>query len=386
MSYAVGIDLGTTNCRVAVFQNGKVTLIPNELGNLSTPNYVAFTDVERLIGDAAKSQAVMNPRHTVFNAMRLMGRRGTNAEEISVKNRLPFDVVTEGGRPKIKVEYKGRQKLFCPEEIISMVLARLKENAEAYLKTTVTDVVVTVPAYFNDMQRQSIKDACTIAGLNTLRLISAPTAAAIAYGLKNKVRDERNVVMFDLGGGTFDVSVLTIEDGIFEVQSVSGDTHLGGEDFDQRMVNYFIEEFKRKFKKDISLNKRALLRLKTACERAKRTLSSTTEARIEIDSLYEGIDFYTKVTRADFEDLISDLVRGTLELVERAFQDRPRLFNKGETHDIVLVGGSTRIPKVQKVLQEFFDRKELGKSINPDEAAAYGAAVQAACHPDRRAD
>ena len=257
-----------------------------------------------------------------------------------------------------------------------MVLVKMKETAESYLGKTVSDAVVTVPAYFNDSQRQATKDAGTISGLNVLRIINEPTAAAIAYGLDKKVGVERNVLIFDLGGGTFDVSVLTIEDGIFEVKSTSGDTHLGGEDFDNRMVNHFIQEFKRKYKKDMSSNKRAVRRLRTACERAKRTLSSITEASIEIDSLFEGIDFYTKITRARFEELNADLFRGTLEPVEKALRDAK--FDKGKIHDIVLVGGSTRIPKIQKLLQNFFNGKELNKSINPDEAVAYGAAVQAA--------
>jgi L1 cell adhesion molecule like protein len=285
-------------------------------------------------------------------------------------------------KPKIQVEYKGETKQFYPEEISSMVLTKMKETAEAYLGKTVTNAVITVPAYFNDSQRTATKDAGTIAGLNVLRIINEPTAAAIAYGLDKKVGVERNVLIFDLGGGTFDVSILTIEDGIFEVKSTSGDTHLGGEDFDNRMVNHFIQEFKRKHKKDISDNKRAVRRLRTACERAKRTLSSSTQASIEIDSLYEGIDFYTSITRARFEELNADLFRGTLEPVEKSLRDAK--LDKASVHDIVLVGGSTRIPKIQKLLQDFFNGKELNKSINPDEAVAYGAAVQAAIlHGDK---
>ncbi|XP_076324546.1 heat shock 70 kDa protein cognate 4-like isoform X2 [Tachypleus tridentatus] len=288
----------------------------------------------------------------------------------------PFDVVNDSGKPKIQVEYKGEMKTFYPEEISSMVLTKMKEVAEAYLGKTVTNVVITVPAYFNDSQRQATKDAGTIAAMNVLRIINEPTAAAIAYGLDKKGSGERNVLIFDLGGGTFDVSILTIEDGIFEVKSTAGDTHLGGEDFDNRMVNHFVQEFKRKHKKDLSTNKRASRRLRTACERAKRTLSSSTQASIEIDSLFEGIDFYSTITRARFEELNADLFRSTLDPVEKALRDAK--FDKSQIHDLVLVGGSTRIPKIQKLLQDFFNGKELNKSINPDEAVAYGAAVQAA--------
>lgn len=287
-----------------------------------------------------------------------------------------FDVVNDGGKPKIKVDFKGESKTFFPEEISSMVLTKMKEIAEAYLGTSVSHAVITVPAYFNDSQRQATKDAGTIAGLNVLRIINEPTAAAIAYGLDKKGSGERNVLIFDLGGGTFDVSILTIEDGIFEVKSTAGDTHLGGEDFDNRMVNHFVQEFKRKHKKDLTSNKRALRRLRTACERAKRTLSSSTQASIEIDSLFDGVDFYSTITRARFEELCSDLFRSTLEPVEKALRDAK--MDKSAVHDIVLVGGSTRIPRIQKLLQDFFNGKELNKSINPDEAVAYGAAVQAA--------
>jgi len=373
---AVGIDLGTTYSCVGVFQHGKVEIIANDQGNRTTPSYVAFTDTERLIGDAAKNQTAMNPTNTVFDAKRLIGRKFDDSDVQSDMKHWPFKVINDSTKPKIEVDYKNETKTFYPEEISSMVLTKMKETAEGYLGNTVANAVITVPAYFNDSQRQATKDAGTIAGMNVLRIINEPTAAAIAYGLDKKVGVERNVLIFDLGGGTFDVSILTIEDGIFEVKSTSGNTHLGGEDFDNRMVNHFAQEFKRKHKKDLQSNKRALRRLRTACERAKRTLSASAQATIEIDSLYEGIDFYTSITRARFEDLCADLFRGTLEPVEKSLRDAK--MDKADVHDIVLVGGSTRIPKIQKFLQDFFNGKELNKSINPDEAVAYGAAVQAA--------
>merc|ERR1719347_1980282 len=341
------------------------------------PSYVAFTDSERLIGDAAKNQVARNPENSIFDAKRLIGRKFADPIVQADIKLWPFKVISgTGDKPMIVVNSQGEEKKFHPEEVSSMILLKMKDTASSYLGTTVTDAVVTVPAYFNDSQRQATKDAGTISGLNVLRIINEPTAAAIAYGLDKKGSSECNVLIFDLGGGTFDVSILTIEDGIFEVKSTAGDTHLGGEDFDNRMVNHFIAEFKRKYKKDISDNKRAVRRLRTACERAKRTLSSSTQASIEIDSLYEGVDFYTSITRARFEELNADLFRGTLDPVEKSLRDAK--MDKGAVHDIVLVGGSTRIPKIQKLLQDFFNGKELNKSINPDEAVAYGAAVQAA--------
>jgi len=373
---AIGIDLGTTYSCVGVFQHGKVEIIANDQGNRTTPSYVAFTDTERLIGDAAKNQVAMNPNNTVFDAKRLIGRKFTDDSVTDDKKHWPFEVIDESGRPKIQVEFKGETKAFYPEEISSMVLIKMKDTAEAYLGKKVNDVVVTVPAYFNDSQRQATKDAGVIAGLNVLRIINEPTAAAIAYGLDKKVAAERNVLIFDLGGGTFDVSILTIDDGIFEVKSTSGDTHLGGEDFDNRLVDHFVKEFKRKNKKDITSNKRSLRRLRTACERAKRTLSASAQASIEIDSLFEGVDFYTSITRARFEELCLDLFKGTLAPVDKALQGAK--MDKSKIDDVVLVGGSTRIPKIQARLKDFFNGRELNKSINPDEAVAYGAAVQAA--------
>ncbi|GEM10289.1 heat shock 70kDa protein 1/8 [Rhodotorula toruloides] len=373
---AVGIDLGTTYSCVGVWQNDRVEIIANDQGNRTTPSYVAFTDTERLIGDAAKNQVAMNPHNTVFDAKRLIGRKFADAEVQSDMKHWPFKVIDKGGKPLISVEYKGEQKEFTPEEISSMVLLKMKETAEAYLGGTVANAVVTVPAYFNDSQRQATKDAGLISGLNVLRIINEPTAAAIAYGLDKKSEGEKNVLIFDLGGGTFDVSLLTIEEGIFEVKATAGDTHLGGEDFDNRLVNHFVAEFKRKNKKDLSSNARALRRLRTACERAKRTLSSAAQTTIEIDSLFEGIDFYTSITRARFEELCQDLFRSTMEPVEKVLRDSK--IDKQSVHEIVLVGGSTRIPRVQKLVSDFFGGKEPNKSINPDEAVAYGAAVQAA--------
>jgi L1 cell adhesion molecule like protein len=318
----------------------------------------------------------MNPYNTVFDAKRLIGRKFADAEVQSDMKHWPFKVIDKGGKPVIEVEYRGETKQFTPEEISSMVLLKMKETAEAYLGGTVTKAVVTVPAYFNDSQRQATKDAGVISGLDVLRIINEPTAAAIAYGLDKKGAGEKNVLIFDLGGGTFDVSLLTIEEGIFEVKATAGDTHLGGEDFDNRLVNHFVQEFKRKNKKDLSSNARALRRLRTACERAKRTLSSAAQTSIEIDSLFDGIDFYTSITRARFEELCQDLFRSTMEPVEKVLRDSK--IDKSSVHEIVLVGGSTRIPKIQKLVSDMFSGREPNRSINPDEAVAYGAAVQAA--------
>lgn len=318
----------------------------------------------------------MLSHNTVFDAKRLIGRKFNEPEVQADMKHFPFKIIDKGGKPFIQVEFKGETKVFTPEEISSMVLTKMRETAESYLGGTVNNAVITVPAYFNDSQRQATKDSGLIAGLNVLRIINEPTAAAIAYGLDKKGQGERNVLIFDLGGGTFDVSLLTIEEGIFEVKATAGDTHLGGEDFDNRLVNHFVQEFKRKHKKDLTSNARALRRLRTACERAKRTLSSSAQTSIEIDSLYEGIDFYTSITRARFEELCQDLFRSTMEPVERVLRDSK--IDKSSVHEIVLVGGSTRIPKVQKLVSDFFNGKEPNKSINPDEAVAYGAAVQAA--------
>lgn len=374
---AIGIDLGTTYSCVGVWQNERVEIIANDQGHRTTPSYVAFTDTERLIGNAAQNQVAMNPRNTVFDAKRLIGRKFNDPSVQSDMKHWPFKVVEgKAGKPIIEVEYKGETKQFLPEEISSMVLLKMKEIADAFIGKKVEKAVITVPAYFNDSQRNSTKDAGRIAGLDVLRIINEPTAAAIAYGLdKASENVERNVLIFDLGGGTFDVSLLTIDGGIFEVKATAGDTHLGGEDFDNRLVNHFMEEFRRKHKKDISGNQRALRRLRTACERAKRALSSAAQTSVEIDSLFEGQDLYTSIGRARFEELCFDLFRSTLTPVERVLQDSK--LDKSKVDEVVLVGGSTRIPKVQQLVSDFFGGKELNRSINPDEAVAYGAAVQA---------
>jgi len=378
-SGAIGIDLGTTYSCVAVWKGDKVEIIPNDQGNRITPSYVGFTEHERLIGDAAKNQVAMNPTNTVFDTKRLIGRKFDDPVVQNDIKHWSFKVVnsTDGmNKPIIQVTYKGEQKLFAPEEISAMVLSKMKEVAESYLGQKVTKAVITCPAYFNDSQRQATKDAGTIAGLDVLRIINEPTAAAIAYGLDKQSKTEKHILIYDLGGGTFDVSLLTIEEGVFEVKATGGDTHLGGEDFDNRLVQHFKEEFRRKHGLDISSNPRSLRRLRSACEKAKRELSSATRSTIQIDSLYEGIDFSSQITRAKFEQLCMDLFNATLEPVKKVLRDAK--MDKSDIHDVVLVGGSTRIPKVQQLLQSFFNGKELCKSINPDEAVAYGAAVQAA--------
>ncbi|CAF4059871.1 unnamed protein product [Rotaria sp. Silwood2] len=371
----IGIDLGTTYS-ASVFYDGKVEIIANEEGNRKTSSYVAFTDGKCLVGDAAKNQVNLNPYNTVFNAERLIGHKFNDSIIQSDINNYPFKVVNKNGKPNIEVEYKKETKLFSPEEILSMILSKMQEIAQTYIGKKVSEVVIGVPAYFNYSQRQAINDAGVIAGLNVLRIINGSTLAGMAYGFHNIVSKEQNVLIFDLGGGTCNVSILIIEDGIYEVKSTAGDTHLGGEDFDNRMITYFVQEFKRKHNKDLSIDKRALRRLRTACESAKRTLSSSLQASIEIDSLSDGIDFYSKITRTCFEELCTDLFHKTLEPVAKALRDAK--MDKSEIHQIVLVGGSTYIPQVQKLLQDFFHGKELNKSINPDDAVAYGAAIQAA--------
>ena len=376
MSRAIGIDLGTTYSCVGVWQNDHVEIIANDQGNRTTPSYVSFTEEERIIGDGAKNSASSNPSNTVFDAKRLIGKKFNDPTVQSDMKHFSYDVINKDGKPFIKVQFKNEEKVFSPEEISSMVLVKMKEIAEAYLGHAVTEAVVTVPAYFNDSQRQATKDAGTIAGLNILRIINEPTAAAIAYGLDKKSTAERNILIFDCGGGTFDVSILNIEDTIFEVRATAGDTHLGGEDFDTLLVEYFADEFKKKSKVDLTGNKKALRRLRTACERAKRTLSSATTACVEVDSLCDGVDFNSTITRAKFENLCDSLFRKTMKPVEQVLRDAK--LSKSQIHEVVLVGGSTRIPRIQQLLSELFDGKELCKSINPDECVAYGAAIQAA--------
>jgi len=375
---AIGIDLGTTYSCVGVWKNDGVEIIANDQGNRTTPSYVAFTDTERLIGDAAKNQVARNPENTIFDAKRLIGRKFQDAVVQSDIKLWPFKVIAGAGdKPMIVVNSAGEDKKFHPEEVSSMILLKMKETAEAYIGGKINDAVVTVPAYFNDSQRQATKDAGTISGMNVLRIINEPTAAAIAYGLDKKGAGEMNVLIYDMGGGTFDVSILTIEDGIFEVKATAGDTHLGGEDFDNRIVEFCLQDFKRKNRgKDMTGNHRAIRRLRTQCERAKRTLSSSTQATIEIDSLFEGIDYSCSLSRARFEELNMDYFRNSMGPVEKCLRDSG--IDKRNVHEVVMVGGSTRIPKVQSMIQEFFNGKEPNRSINPDEAVAFGAAVQAA--------
>lgn len=373
----IGIDLGTTNSCVGVWQNNGVEIIANDQGARTTPSYVAFTDNERIIGNGAKSQSAQNPTNTIYDAKRLMGMKYNDPKVQSDIKHFGYEVKCgKDDIPTIHAEFKGEKKQFKPEEISSMILTKMKETAESFLGQSVSSAVITVPAYFNDAQRQATKDAGTIAGLEVRRIINEPTAAAIAYGLDKKGKGEQNILIYDLGGGTFDVSLLSIDDGIFEVKATAGDTHLGGEDLDRRLMEHLMTEFKRKHKHDISDSKRALRRLQTACESAKKTLSTSTIASIEIDAFYEGIDFMTTISRAKFEDMCSDLFRKTFEPVEKVLRDAK--VSKSDVHEIVLVGGSTRIPKIQNQLSEYFNGKQLCQGINPDEAVAYGAAVQGA--------
>ncbi|KKA26266.1 hypothetical protein TD95_000026 [Thielaviopsis punctulata] len=371
----IGIDLGTTYSCVGVMQKGKVEILVNDQGNRITPSYVAFTEEERLVGDAAKNQAPANPTNTVFDVKRLIGRKFDEKELQADIKHFPYKVINKDGKPFVKVEYKGAAKTFSPEEVSAMILGKMKEVAEAYLGKTVTHAVVTVPAYFNDAQRQATKDAGTIAGLNILRIVNEPTAAAIAYGLDKTDAGERQIIVYDLGGGTFDVSLLSIESGVFEVLATAGDTHLGGEDFDQRIINHFAKTFNKKNAVDVTKDPKAMGKLKREAEKAKRTLSSQMSTRIEIESLFNGVDFSETLTRAKFEELNMDLFKKTLKPVQQVLDDAK--VKRDEIDDIVLVGGSTRIPKVVSLIEEYFSGKKASKGINPDEAVAFGAAVQA---------
>ena len=373
---AIGIDLGTTYSCVGIYQNGKVEIISNDQGDRTTPSFVSFTDTERLIGVAAKNALTSNPTNTVYDAKRMIGRNFDDSKLQEDMKHFSFNVVDKNNKPKISVSFKNEPKEFTPEEISAMVLTKMKQTAEDYLGCEVKNAVITVPAYFNDSQRQATKDAGMIAGLNVLRIINEPTAAAIAYGLDKMSDKARNILIFDFGGGTHDVSLLSIDDGVFEVKATAGDTHLGGEDIDSRIVDYIVEEFKKKHKVSLSENKKALRRIRTASEKAKRSLSGNTQTIIEIDSIQDGLDLSVVLTRAKFDNLCNDMFQKTLEPVERVLKDSK--LGKGDIDEVVLVGGSTRIPKVQELLTNFFGGKELCRNINPDEAIAYGAAVQAA--------
>merc|ERR1719445_2271790 len=369
----IGIDLGTTYSCVGIYENGKVSIIANDQGLRITPSYVAFTETERLVGDAAKNQATVNPKNTVYDAKRLIGRKYNDKKVIADKKLWPFDVINKEGKPYVQVLYKGETKQFAPEEISAFVLQKMKQTAENYLGHPVTHAVVTVPAYFDDSQRQATKDAGTIAGMVVARIINEPTAAAIAYGLDKQSR-ETNIIVYDLGGGTFDVSMLTLDEGVFEVLATHGDTHLGGQDFDQRVINYFVKTFKKKHKVDVSQNLRALSKLRREVEKAKKTLSSQYQVRVDIENFAEGIDFAETLTRARFEELNSDNFRKTLKPVQIVLKDSG--LKKTQIDEVVLVGGSTRIPKIQQLVKDFFNGKEPNRGINPDEAVAFGATVQ----------
>ncbi|KAF2713881.1 heat shock protein 70 [Pleomassaria siparia CBS 279.74] len=369
----IGIDLGTTYSCVGVMKNGKVEIIVNDQGNRITPSWVAFTDDERLVGDSAKNQFANNPARTIFDIKRLIGRKFTEKEVQNDVKHFPFSVVNKKGQPHVKVEVHEKETTFTPEEISAMVLGKMKEVAEAYLGETVKNAVVTVPAYFNDAQRAATKDAGTIAGLNVLRVVNEPTAAALAYGLDKTTDKERQIIVYDLGGGTFDVSILTLEEGVFEVQATAGDTHLGGEDFDQRVINYLAKKYNKEKNVDITKDQKTMGKLKREVEKAKRTLSAQKTAKIEIESFHKGEDFSETLTRAKFEELNNDLFKKTLKPVEQVLKDAK--LKKSDIDDIVLVGGSTRIPKVQVMLEEFFGKKAR-KDVNPDEAVAFGAAIQ----------
>lgn len=375
-----GLDLGTTYSCTSIFRNGAAEVIANDQGNRTTPSWIAFNESERMVGDSAKNQAAMNPTNTIFDVKRLIGRKFHDTTVQSDMKHWPFKVVAEPGtdKPLIEVEYKNETQRFSPEQLSSMVVAKMKQVVDEYVGYEVKNAVITVPAYFNDAQRQATKDAGTIAGVNVLRIINEPTAAAMAYGIgkTSEFKDEKHILIFDLGGGTFDVSILLVQDQIFEVKATAGDTHLGGEDFDNILVDYFAQEFKRKYKKDFMGNPRAVRRLRTACERAKRTLSTSTTTTVEVDALYDGIDFNSTLTRARLEDLCASIFRKTLEPVDKVLKDAK--LDKKQIDEIILVGGSSRIPKVQELLSEYFHGKALNKSVNVDECVAVGAAIQAA--------
>jgi heat shock protein 5 len=369
----IGIDLGTTYSCVGVYKDGRVQIIANDQGNRITPSMVGFNDEERLIGDAAKNQATLNPLNTVFDVKRLIGRAYKDPTVAHDKKLLPYNIIDKNGKPAISVDYQGSKKSFTPEEVSAMILTKMKEVAEGFLGKDIKNAVVTVPAYFNDAQRQATKDAGTIAGLNVMRIINEPTAAAIAYGLDKQMK-EKNILVYDLGGGTFDVTVLTIDEGVFEVLSTNGDTHLGGEDFDHRVMDHFVKLIKKKYSVDVSKNPRSLAKLRREVEKAKRALSSVHQTTVEIESLIDGEDFSETLTRARFEDLNNDLFKKTLKPVSQVLKDSG--LKKNEIDEIVLVGGSTRIPKIQQLIKDYFNGKEPNRGIDPDEAVAFGAAVQ----------